>query len=189
MLKVTVACAQEQSKARQTSVANAFTERPSLPSAIREYGAPTGFFKAKAHAYPSLPRKPANGNFQKLILGSMGNNAKASSWKDFVVSVKAKWFAVAAIVVVSALCLWQGARRYTRYKEQRLAVQARLFLQHGRYKEAFLTTQQILGANPANVDGCRFMAELTERAKDPSTLIWRRRVAELSPALENRLAL
>ena len=119
----------------------------------------------------------------------MGNNAKASSWKDFVVSVKAKWFAVAAIVMVSALCLWQGARRYTRYKEQRLAVQARLFLQHGRYKEAFLTTQQILGANPANVDGCRFMAEQTERAKDPSTLIWRRRVAELSPALENRLAL
>ena len=104
-------------------------------------------------------------------------------------SVRTKWFAAAVIVIVSAVCLWRGARVYARYKEQRLTLQARLFLQDGRYKEAFLTTQQILGANPANVDACRFMAELTERAKDPSTLIWRRRVAELSPALENRLAL
>ena len=104
-------------------------------------------------------------------------------------SVKTKWFAVAVIVIVSAVCLWRGARVYARYKEQRLTLQARLFLQDGNYQEAFLTTQQILGANPANVDACRFMAELTERAKDPSTLIWRRRVAELSPTFENRLTL
>jgi tetratricopeptide (TPR) repeat protein len=105
------------------------------------------------------------------------------------VSVKTKWFAVAVIIIVSAVCLWRGAHAYARYKEQRLTARTRLFLQDGRDKEAFLTAQQILGANPANVDACRFMAELTERAKDPSTLIWRRRVAELSPALENRLAL
>jgi len=78
---------------------------------------------------------------------------------------------------------------YAHYKDRRLAAQARLFLQQGKYREAFLTTQQILAANPTNVEACRVMADLTERAKDPSTLVWRRKVAQLSPSLENRLTL
>ena len=67
------------------------------------------------------------------------------------VSTKTKRFAVAVIIIVSAVCLWRGGRGYARYQEQRLTARARLFLQNGSYKEAFLTTQQILGANPANV--------------------------------------
>jgi tetratricopeptide (TPR) repeat protein len=105
------------------------------------------------------------------------------------VSVKAKWFAVAVTVIVSAVCLWRGPRLYSHYQEQKLAAQVGLLLRDGRYQEAFRTTQQLLGVNPANVDACRFMAELTERAKDPSTLVWRRRVLELSPTFENRLML
>ena len=107
----------------------------------------------------------------------------------FVLTGKGRLFGIAGIAVLAAFCFWGVARSYPHYKEQRLTAQARLFLQNGRCKEAFLTAQQILTANPSNVAACRFMAELTQRAQDPSTLGWRRQVAQLSPTLENRLML
>ena len=104
-------------------------------------------------------------------------------------SGKGKWIGIAAILLVVIFSLWRGSRSYTQHKEQKLTLQVRQFLEAGKYREAYLTTQQILGNNPTNVEACRFMAELTERAKDPSTLVWRQQVAQLSPTLESRLTL
>lgn len=102
---------------------------------------------------------------------------------------KRKWFWLAAAAIALVAGLWFGVRSYGQFKEQRRMVQARNFLEAGKYREAHLTAQLILRANPQNVEACRVMAELTERARDPSTITWRRQVAQLSPTLENRLTL
>src|ERR1043166_7109209 len=107
----------------------------------------------------------------------------------FRLGTRTKWLGIALMLVAFGFCLWRGVRVYPHYKHRRLVAQARLFLQNGRYQEAMLTAQQILAANPTNLEACRVMADLTERGKDPSTLVWRRQVAQLSPTLENRLTL
>ncbi len=100
-----------------------------------------------------------------------------------------KWFWLAGIAIALVAGLWFGVRYYGEFKEQRRMVQARNFFEAGKYRDAHLTAQLILRANPQNVEACRIMAELTERARDPSTLAWRRQVAQLSPTLDNQLTL
>ncbi|MBE0544075.1 MAG: hypothetical protein IH623_22260 [Verrucomicrobia bacterium] len=100
-----------------------------------------------------------------------------------------KWFYLAAVAIALVAGLWFGVRYYGQFKEQRRMVQARNFLEAGKYREAHLTAQLILRSNPQNVEACRIMAELTERVRDPSTIAWRRQVAQFSPTLENQLTL
>ncbi len=104
-------------------------------------------------------------------------------------SGKGKWIGLAVIVVLAGLIVWPGGHFYRQHKQRKLTTQARQSLDAGKYREAFLLTRQLLAANPQNVEACRFMAELTEHARDPSTLVWRQQVAQLAPTLENRLTL
>jgi tetratricopeptide (TPR) repeat protein len=83
-----------------------------------------------------------------------------------------------------------GYRLYKSARQARLIAQARTYLAKPDERKAFLCLQRALRYNPKDADACRLMAELAERGRSPSALIWRNRVVELKPtSLDDRLAL
>jgi tetratricopeptide (TPR) repeat protein len=83
-----------------------------------------------------------------------------------------------------------GYRAYKSARQARLITQARNYLAKPNARKALLCLQRALRYNPKDVEACRLMAELTERARSPGALIWRSRVVELKPhSLDDRLAL
>ena len=91
--------------------------------------------------------------------------------------------------VAAAAVWWFGRPLYREQKEARLAAGAREALAHNEYRKALLSAQQALRLNSNNVVSCQVMAALAELSRSPQAIVWRRRVAELSPTVENRLAL
>jgi Flp pilus assembly protein TadD len=85
---------------------------------------------------------------------------------------------------------YAGYRAYKSARQARLITQARNFLAKPNERKALLCLQRALRYNPKDVEACRLMADLTERARSPGALIWRSRVVELNPrSLDDRLAL
>ena len=83
-----------------------------------------------------------------------------------------------------------GYRAYKSARQARLITQARNYLAKPEERKALLCLQRALRYNAKDVEACRLMAELTERARSPGALIWRSRVVELnSHSLDDRLAL
>jgi len=67
---------------------------------------------------------------------------------------------------------------------------ARGFIAKKDGRNAMLSLNEALRSNPRNVEATRLMAELTEAAGLPASLIWRGRVVELNPgSTDDRLAL
>jgi len=82
-----------------------------------------------------------------------------------------------------------GRPAYSQHKETRSLKQAREYLAKGDYPNASLSARQALFINPSNIDACLVMAELCQIAHAPQLLDWRRKIAELSPTLENKVLL
>jgi tetratricopeptide (TPR) repeat protein len=95
---------------------------------------------------------------------------------------------VLLLLVLAALGMWLGRPAYRAHKEQRFASRARLALAKNETRPALLNAQQALIINSNNLTACEVMAELADASRSPHALMWRRRVAELQPSIENRLA-
>jgi predicted Zn-dependent protease len=94
---------------------------------------------------------------------------------------------IVLVVLTIAACL--GWPAYRHFKERRNAAQAQDFFAKGDYRNALLCARVALLINSNNVPACRVMAELNDSVHSPAALDWRRRVAELSPAISNQLDL
>ena len=92
------------------------------------------------------------------------------------------------ILVTLAAAFWFGRPVYRGQKEKRFAVQAQEALARNEHRKALLNAQQALLLNSNNVMACQVMASLADLSRSPLALMWRGRVAELQPTLQNRLA-
>jgi predicted Zn-dependent protease len=83
-----------------------------------------------------------------------------------------------------------GARPlYRSYQEKRAVAQAQVFLAQEEYSKAALSARRALLYNPRNLEACRLIAQMAERAGSPEALEWWRRVADLDSSLTNRFSL
>jgi predicted Zn-dependent protease len=81
-------------------------------------------------------------------------------------------------------------RGYKAARQTRLLRQARTFLAQPDERKALLSLQRALNYNPRDAEACRLMAQLSEAARSPSSLLWRAKVVEIKPhSLSDRLAL
>jgi hypothetical protein len=93
-------------------------------------------------------------------------------------------------VLVAFVVLWLFAPpAYRQAKERRSVAQTRRFLERGDFRNASLSARRTLQLNSRNLEACRALADLAERAHSPNALDWRRRIVELAPSIENKLAL
>ena len=102
-----------------------------------------------------------------------------------------KKYIIAGILVVLGLSgLWFfGRPLYKQHRETQALARAKEYLAKADYRNASLCARQTLHANPRNLEACRIMAELAERARSPMVLDWRRRIVEIDPSVENKLVL
>ncbi len=85
---------------------------------------------------------------------------------------------------------WFLARpAYRHYKERRAVEEAKAFLAKKDFKNASLSARRALTVNPRDVPACRIIAELADMSGAPAALEWWRRVAQLSPTVDDRLKL
>ena len=98
-----------------------------------------------------------------------------------------KILVLAALLVVVALGIWLGLPAYRASKEKKFAAQAMEALVKGENRQALLNAQQVMVLNSNNVTACRVLAELSDLARSPNALVWRRRVAEIEPTRSNKL--
>jgi cytochrome c-type biogenesis protein CcmH/NrfG len=92
--------------------------------------------------------------------------------------------------IVLLLLGYTGYRTFQVWKQSRLMAMAKQYLAKADMHNTVLSLQQLLKANPRNLEASRMMAGLTEAARSPSALSWRQRVLELNPkSFEDRLAL
>ena len=101
-----------------------------------------------------------------------------------------KW-AIAAVVItiIAAAVMGPGHTQYRLLKEQQALTTAQAAFAKGDYRSAVLSAQQVLELNPTNTAMCELMAQLADLAKSPTTLDWRKKVAEAVPTVENKLVL
>ena len=94
-----------------------------------------------------------------------------------------------ALVLLIGAGIWLGRPPYRSWKERWFVTEAQAFMAKGDYANGSLCARQALALNPSNLVACQLMAGLAEMAGSPALLDWRRRIAELAPTPENRLAL
>lgn len=83
-----------------------------------------------------------------------------------------------------------GLRAYHSWKQTHLLSLARQFAAKDDLRNAVLSLDEVLRANPRNIEACRLMAAIAETNNAPETVLWRSRVLELAPnSAEDRLAL
>jgi len=91
------------------------------------------------------------------------------------------------IIILLSCCIvllllgYTGYRGYRVWKQSHGMDMAKAFYAKADYRSAVLSLQQVLKANPRNIEACRLMANLTEAARSPESLMWRQRVLELNP--------
>lgn len=100
------------------------------------------------------------------------------------------------IIIILSSCIvllllgYTSYRGYEVWKQSHGLTMAKAYFAKGDVRSTILSLQQVIHANPRNVDACRMMADLTEAARAPAALVWRQRVLELNPnSLDDRLAL
>lgn len=93
--------------------------------------------------------------------------------------------------VTAVLLAGYGSYRgYKVWKERHFLAMARNFLAKSDGRNAALSLQQALAANPKDTEAYRLMAQLAEAGGSQSALLYRSRVVELNPkSAEDRLAL
>lgn len=98
------------------------------------------------------------------------------------------WFIAAAVCIVIGLVGYGGYRAYLKWQPERLARQAQVFVEKGDYRNAALTVRRALQINSHNVNVCRTMARIVDKAGSPESVFWWRSVVSLSPSKEDCLA-
>ena len=94
------------------------------------------------------------------------------------------------MMVLGLAALWiYGSPAFRHFKEVRALEQANSFLAKQDYRQASLSARAVLVANPVNLEATRILCGLSERARAPQALDWRRRIVELAPIPENKLQL
>ncbi len=99
------------------------------------------------------------------------------------------WTATVLAVLLLVLAGWLGRVPYRHYKERHSLKLAKAFFERGDYRNAMLSVSQTLLLNPSNAPACNLMAELADLSRSPAVLDWRRRLVEIQPTTENKLAL
>jgi hypothetical protein len=93
------------------------------------------------------------------------------------------------LVLVVALG-YVGIHFFHRWQERHLVRRAAAYLSGGDVKAAALSARRAFQMNPANPDAARAMAQIADRAGDPTALDWWRKVVDLQPQnTEDALAL
>src|SRR4051794_6350761 len=91
---------------------------------------------------------------------------------------------------VILLASYAGYRGYKVWKRDHQITMARQFIAKSDTRNAVLSLQQVLAANPRNIEATRMMAELMEASRSQRALIWRSRLVDLNPgSVDDRLAL
>jgi tetratricopeptide (TPR) repeat protein len=97
---------------------------------------------------------------------------------------------VGAIVALCLIGAWFLLRPvYRQHREVQAVARAKAYMAKADYRNASLCARQAVQLNPRDLEACRIMAELSERARSPVVLDWRRRIVETDPTIENRLML
>ncbi|HEY3854636.1 MAG TPA: hypothetical protein VGO67_09605 [Verrucomicrobiae bacterium] len=92
------------------------------------------------------------------------------------------------LLIAGIIAAWvYGRPAYRQYKENRAITQAQAFMSRGEYNNASVSAREALILNSNNLAACELMADLSDKSRSPQTLEWRRRIANLSPTLPNRL--
>ena len=99
------------------------------------------------------------------------------------------WLAAGVVVLLLAGGGWLARTPYHHYKERRSLKQAQAFFTRGDYRNALLSVSQTLALNPSNAPACILMADLADVSHSPAALDWCRRLVEIQPTPENKLAL
>ncbi len=94
--------------------------------------------------------------------------------------MKKQRFWIPSVVVFLGIA-FLGYYGYVSTRQARLLKQARGYLARSNTKTALVCLHRALGYNPKDVEACRLMAELTEKASSPAAILWRSRVVELTP--------
>ena len=97
-------------------------------------------------------------------------------------------FGVLLLLVLTCLAFYSWPH-YIKFKRVRAMNRARACLASGDLATASVSARQALQFNPSNIEASRFMADLCELSRSVVAIDWRRRVAELQPAVSNELAL
>jgi hypothetical protein len=96
---------------------------------------------------------------------------------------------IVALVLVVVLG-YTGIHFFHRWQERHLIRRAAAYLSGGDVKAAALSARRAFQMNPANPDAARAMAQIADRAGDPTALDWWRKVLDLQPQnTEDALAL
>lgn len=97
---------------------------------------------------------------------------------------------IAGVAVLLLVAMgWLGRAPYHHYKERHSLKQAQAFFARGDYRNALLSASLALVLNPSNAPACRVMADLADLSQSPAGLDWHRRLVELQPTAENKVAL
>ena len=99
--------------------------------------------------------------------------------------------AIITVVVVALLAGggWLALPVYRAHKEKRFAAQAQNAWLQKEHRKALLSARQALVLNSNNLAATRVMADLADVSRSPQAIVWRRRIAEIDPSLENQTAL
>lgn len=101
-----------------------------------------------------------------------------------------KKIAVVFLVLAGlAAIAWLARPAYRAHKEKKFSRQALDSLKAHQPRRALLNAQQALVLNASNLIACRVMADLADLSRSPHAVVWRRRVAEIEPSLDNRIIL
>src|ERR1051326_8856015 len=89
----------------------------------------------------------------------------------------------ALLVILSIVFCCGGRANYVRHKQKRLINQAQKFVAVSDWRNASLSARQALALNNQNVAACQLLAQIAEETGNPQAMEWRRRIAEISPAI------
>src|SRR5579859_203608 len=100
------------------------------------------------------------------------------------------------IIVILAACTvilllgYSGYRAFELWKQSHGLALAKQFSAKGDADNEALALEQVLHANPRNLEANRMMANLADGARWPTALSWRQKVVELAPdSVNDRLLL
>ncbi len=93
------------------------------------------------------------------------------------------------LIVAGVLALTLVASRvYPAWNQKRLLRQGGESLAQSDLHNAYLSLRRVVESNPSNIEACKMMAELAEKANTPQAIYWHRRLVELEPnVLEHAL--
>jgi tetratricopeptide (TPR) repeat protein len=94
----------------------------------------------------------------------------------------------ALVLALLAAGIWLGLPAYRAHKEKRFAAQAQKAWIQKEHRKALLSARQALVLNSNNLAATRVMADLADLSRSPQAIVWRRRIAEIEPSLENQTA-